>query len=77
MDAIIFHRLKPTPRRGGNSFYKDRRTFEAATICLAPVTGFDRPWHDRAKFEPWTRDDGQKFEPCPRCAELRKKMGKT
>jgi hypothetical protein len=40
---VIQHIRKPMPRRGGNSFYRDRRDFSsyAATLCGAPVTSLD------------------------------------
>ena len=49
------HVRAPLPRRGGNSFYRDKRVFETRTLCGAPVTDrdVDHRYAGTKKFNAW------------------------
>lgn len=60
-----FHIRAPMPRKGGNSFYKDKSARVAKTLCGESVTDHD------IKFT-WQALPCGDFVPCERCVLIRK-----
>ena len=62
--TLTQHIRRPLPRKGGNSFYKDRGVRQAYTLCGAPVT--DRDWDLRTALAKKHREQAER-ECCPTC----------
>lgn len=71
MTARLQHIRKPLPRRGGNSFYRDRRDLSAlaATFCGAEVTAYDVTTRDATtkKAQHFYRTHADTWQLCPAC----------
>lgn len=70
-EAIVYHiRSKPADNRRGNQYYRDKRALLVLPLCGADPGLCDVRWNENAPS--WTREsDGQAFEPCGKCLEMR------
>lgn len=66
-----YHFRQRMPRKGGNSFYRDKADYSAyaKTFCGAVLTEFDADWKSRSLQ--WTNRDGVVMVPCEQCIALR------
>ena len=68
-----YHVRTPQPRRGGNQFYRDKRVFDAFTLCGAAVTDHDRSIRDvntklfQCEHKVWEAREG--WTGCPDCLQ--------
>ena len=72
MSATIFHILQRQPRRGGNSFYRDKSARESKTFCGATVTLCDIFWNDAARD--WIHPTRGLMVPCTDCMRRRRAL---
>lgn len=65
------HIRKPMPRKGGNSFYRDKNDYSkfCVTLCGAAIT--DRDVDFRTAGTKKFRADGWAAKTCPTCMTLR------
>lgn len=71
--ANTFHIRRPMPRKGGNSFYRDRNDYSkfAVSLCGASITDHDADWRTAGtkKFQASPNMPG--WDLCADCAKLR------
>lgn len=67
----IFHIRTRRRRSRSNQFYLDRSDRGGReALCGGEVTMYDVMWHEKAAS--WTREDGERVEPCAECLRRKK-----